>query len=745
MKYPTLRVPLLAAALVALCSPAFAQPVLRIPFVNQPPSLAAYAAGAPRGDEAAISDFRQRIPGDGIPASHRTTAYLSYDRTHLYIAFVCEDDPSQLRAQIAPREQIDEDDAVIVLLDTFASGQRYYTFSANPYGVQFDSIRTEGLAENRQYETVWRTQAQITPSGYAVLFSIPFRNLRFSRQDQQQWRIALGRRIARLNEYSYWPHLSSRVEGFAQQFARLEGLENISPGRNLQLIPYGAYTNARLLNRSLPLPRFETEAEARGGLDAKAVFADALTLDLTVNPDFSQVGTNDPQVTINRRFEVFFPELRPFFLENADYFQTPLNLFFSRRIGDPRFGARLTGKAGPWSLGMLAAGDRLPAALRSGPPGSWWTPDAYVYAGRAQYEFSNQSRLGFLITGREFDAGSNRVFAADGRWKMSQTWTLTGQAGASLDRPAYSRSVSGPFARIELARSGRHFSYQGDFTTISPKFRSELGFIPRVDIRQTRHSVSYYFWPLQGPVQSFGPSLTLLYNLDHTGRLQDKTAYADFMVNLYGTTTLRAGRYEAYEFYWGKGYRYGWWDVGFYSAPAAWLSFYGTAAAGSGLNYSPPQGLDPFLGRSLNLSTGLSLRPSARFRIDPLYLYNRFALDRGLGSAAGTPASGPVFNTHQARLKAAYQFTREVSLRLILDYEATLPNSAWIAATKQKSLRGDYLFTYLLHPGTVVYVGYTDRLEDFGLLPGGQFGALPSPSSRNARQFYVKLSYLFAF
>ena len=167
--------------------------------------------------------------------------------------------------------------------------------------------------------------------------------------------------IVRKNEVVFWPHITRRVEGFVQQLATLKGLERISPGRNLQLIPYGFFGRSRFLDTTTPgRTVYRAQNEWRTGLDAKVILRDALTLDLTLNPDFSQVESDEPQVTVNQRFEVFFPEKRPFFIGNAGFFQTPENLFFSRRIADPDVGVRLTGKLGRWAIGGLATDDRDP-------------------------------------------------------------------------------------------------------------------------------------------------------------------------------------------------------------------------------------------------------------------------------------------------------------------------------------------------------------------------------------------------
>src|SRR5439155_11127730 len=183
-----------------------------------------------------------------------------------------------------------------------------------------------------------------------------------------------------------------------------EGLESTSPGRNIQLIPYFTFTHARDLE--YPFPRYPTTTDNRAGLDGKIVLRNAFTLDLTLNPDFSQVESDDPQVTINQRFEVFFPEKRPFFIENAGFFATPISLFFSRQIADPQFGTRMTGKLGKWTLGALVIDDRQPGQAFTSSP---YNKRAVDGVARVTREFGNQSYIGGFFSSRDFADTSNRV------------------------------------------------------------------------------------------------------------------------------------------------------------------------------------------------------------------------------------------------------------------------------------------------------------------------------------------------
>src|SRR5712664_4262275 len=406
-------------------------PLSRIPRVHRAPKLEDFLENQPRESELTVTDFRQNSPGDGAPATEPTTAYLSYDDKNLYVVFVCQDESGAVRAHLSRREGSDQDDGVGVLLDTFRDFHRAYFFFSNPLGVQTDAIYTEGQGYDFSFDTLWGNSGRVTKDGYIVFFSIPFKSLRFSHGPEQTWGVALYRTILRKSEYDYWPYVTQRVEGLTQQFAPVGDLDNVSPGRNIQFIPYGLLANDHFLNQPNPLsaatpPAFLDRFEHRAGLDAKFVAKDSLTFDVTLNPDFSQVESDDPQVTINQRFAVFFPEKRPFFIENAGFFQTPVNLFFSRQIQDPQFGARMTGKVGDWTLGALVIDDRQPGQGQTS--GSEYDTRAVDGVVRIAREFGKQSYIGAFASTRDFADTSNRIVSLDARLKLSPHWVTDLQA-----------------------------------------------------------------------------------------------------------------------------------------------------------------------------------------------------------------------------------------------------------------------------------------------------------------------------
>jgi hypothetical protein len=290
---------------------------LTVPRLDHAPLLDQFLTMSPEGEAAArmvkVTGFRQRNPHDGQPASQRTEAYLGYDEKNLYVVFVCFDDPAKVRARMSRREDIFSDDNVEIMLDTFHDKRRAYAFQTNPLGVQWDAIWTEIPHEDSlgnisnfdsSFDTVWSSRGKLTKQGYVVWMSIPFKSLRFSPENQQTWGFILYRGILRENEDDFWPEISRRVEGRLGQAAVGDGLEGISPGRNMQFIPYGVMRSFHALDTRDPsAPTFDnSRAEFRGGLDSKFIIHDNLVLDVTANPDFSQVESDETQNTVNQRF-----------------------------------------------------------------------------------------------------------------------------------------------------------------------------------------------------------------------------------------------------------------------------------------------------------------------------------------------------------------------------------------------------------------------------------------------------------
>jgi hypothetical protein len=471
---------------------------------------------------------------------------------------------------------------------------------------------------------------------------------------------------------------------------------------------------------------------------------------------------------------VFFPEKRPFFIENAGFFATPVNLFFSRQIAAPQFGGRMTGKLGKWTLGTLLIDDRQPSLGFTSGPYATRAVDGVV---RITREFGKQSYIGGFASSRDFADTGNRVASLDARLKFSKNWVVDAQAvhtwtrqntNAGLSCLWFPQSSNGIGSQqgnalwLDASYTGRHFAFSTYYDDFSPNFCTELGFVNRIDIRQNNAFGNYFWRPENSKVIDFGPTLSETVDWNHAGILQDWQAAVGFQVDLKKQTTFNISRGEAYELFDGIDFRKHSTSISAATQPYKWISFSARYTQGIGENFFPAPGLLPFLGNTKRVNFGFTLRPSSRFRLDETLIYYR------LGTRAGwtTPPFSPgqsVFNNYLNRAKLHYQFTKELSLRLILDYNATLANSSLldlqtnlgsfdggpIAPTKE--FTADVLLTYLLHPGTAVYVGYNNGFSDLSLHPGATPGASPfitaqgAANNTNSRLFFVKVSYLLRF
>ena len=704
---------------------------LHITRLSTPPVLDDYINDNPPDGAMPVTNFIQRNPDDGKAASSETKAWLAYDVQNLYVIFVCRSNPGELRARFTKRDDIFADDFVGVLLDTFHDRQHAFEFFVNPYGIQLDGLNTEGQGDDWNFDTYWKSEGRLTSNGYAVRMAIPFKSLRFTSMDMQEWGFAFFRNIPARNENSFWPAVSNRENSFVAQFGDLEGFDHISPGRNIRLIPYIAGSGAHLLDQPADLPpRFLTNRDVRVGMDAKLVIRESLTLDATINPDFSQVESDDPQVTVNQRFEVFFPEKRPFFLENASYFQTPENLFFSRRVGDPVGGIRLTGRLGRWSIGLLAGADRGPGK-RVDPTDSRYGDYAPGGVLRIQRNVGKESTVGVFLSDYNFGASHNRVGSIDARWKIAKNWVAVGQAIASATRYLDGTRSAGPAYVANLNRSGLHFNYFVNYLDRNPGFHTDLGFVPRTDIRMTQQNINYQWRPKATPVSNFGFTSFTNGDWNRQYRFQDGFTGGTFFMNFRRATGFNIDHIWAYELYQGIGFHKSATEMFFYSDYFKHIGINAFFGDGTGVNYSPAAGVLASLASNQYGNTTITLRPNVRLRIQQTYFYTRLA---------------HVFTNHIFRNTVNYQFSPAWSLRAIIDYNAVLSNTTLADYETSKKFTGDLLLAYLPHPGTAVYLGYTNSRENLALLgEPATLVRIPNPDLQTGSQVFVKVSYLLRF
>jgi Domain of unknown function (DUF5916) len=783
---------------ILLCSIFFITVVLsagaatgvRIPRVTNAPRLEDFEDMTPRGNStqlAKVTDFVQQSPSDGKPATQRTEVYLGYDQVNLYMVWVCWDtDPHAIRGHLTRREAVTppDDDYIELTLDTFHDQRHGFLFDVNPRGVQADALWSEDSGADYSYDTVWDSSSKLTGQGYVIWMSIPFRSIRFHPTNEQVWGVTLMRYVARNDEYDYWPRVSSRISGRLNQEGLISGVENVSPGRNMQFNPYGYLSSLHSLDDRDPIqPRFDNrDLQGKIGLDSKIVFHDSLVLDTTINPDFAQIESDQPQNTVNQRFEVFFPEKRPFFLENSNFFsdtnigiyQTS-RLLFTRRIIEPSFGARLTGKQGPWNLGFFVADDRSPGLI---------VPDnsplsgtrAYFAVGRVSHDIGDQSSVGAIYVDREYNGNFNRVGGLDASFRLGKNWTswfrsvvsstyassdvvaainASGSSGNTIAAPAVGYTFGQNHEGV-INGVGRRFYYELQYQDITANFHTDAGFVPRTDIRNAAQYFHFYWRPEGKHLVFQGPELNTHDIWDHNGVGLQHGYNGDwvfsFRHNVFfapiggiETDVLRPVDFSGLP----NDHKYvqdiGGLVVG--GSPTRLITWRTQIIRDGTVLIVVPTGQLPITGNETYINQTMSIKPTGHLEID-----NTYILDRVLNGAAHHAS----FNNHIARSQWNYQFTRALSLRAILQYNGLLANPTYSSLQTTKDFSMDFLITYLIHPGTAVYVGYNSNLENLipGLCvpaPGGAVGCDPNGSGlvrsngfiNDGRVFFVKVSYLF--
>lgn len=459
-------------------------------------------------DAPVANHFIQNDPKEGLPATFDTEVRALYDDQALYFGvFARDDQPDSLIVSDLKKDfNINTSDVFRVIVDTFEDQRNGYQFAINPAGARWDAqMANEGRENNANWDAIWDVRTRRTETGWYAEIWIPFRTLKFREQDPQQWGLNFERRLRRLNEDSYWSPLPRIFNLERVSLAgTLDGMRGLRPGHSLRIKPYA-------LGSSSTLGSSKATRDADVGLDVKYGITNGLTLDATVNTDFSQAEADEQQVNLSR-FSLFFPEKRDFFLENSGIFQfgssdrqggnqggrqngsQDMLLFFSRRIGLSDAGdaipilggGRLTGRAGRYSIGALNIQQRATGTVASTNFGAL----------RVRRDLLANSDIGAVLLNKdEVGSGFNRVAGVDANFRFGFL-QLNGYAAKSFSPrqrvPGSGRDVS---TRASFNYESRKVQLRGQYSGIGQRFNDEMGFVPRVGVDNVLLYAGYRFRP----------------------------------------------------------------------------------------------------------------------------------------------------------------------------------------------------------------------------------------------------------
>lgn len=673
---------------------------VKIPRFSSPPKIDGKLENPLWQKGAVLDDFTQYEPQEGATPSEKTVAYIGYDHKNLYIALRCYDsNPKAVRAYLTNRDNVEGDDEVTIYLDTFDDKKRAFAFQVNPCGVQSDGIYTESQRRgggpnriDRNWDTFFLTDAYLDEEGYTVEMAIPFKSLRFPNSQTQLWGIQIKRNIRRKNEEIYWYPRSRNVNGFLVQSGTLIIDGDLERGRNFEVMP--VFTGLQPRNE-----KFEPEA----GLNFKYGITSDLTADMTYNPDFSQVEADMPQIDVNQRYALYYPEKRPFFLEGKDNFDTPFELVYTRKIIDPQWGGRLTGKIGKTTLGFLTTYDlnspdiNISEEEDDDDDEEEVTQSSLVNVFRLRQDLFSESYVGFILADKELGdswnkitRNFNRVGGIDGHFKFLNKYRFSFQVVGSQSKVGMDKTDLVPAMMFNFDRRGRHLSFSTNYTHIPPDFEASLGFFRRKDIRSFNSRLSYTILPQTNLIVDIRPSIEYRRIYDFDDILTDEEWELRLFMSgwrssyLWFNFSTGLERYEGIDFYKNE------FRGSFSSEPFSWLSGNLSFSFGDGIYYGDDEE-DPYLGYKTSKGARLTLRPLTNIRLDYDFRNNNFY--RGKGGEK-------VYTVNIISQRLTYQISRTLSLRFITDYNSY-----------HKEIFNSLLFSYELRPGTVFYVGVDDSQE----------------------------------
>jgi hypothetical protein len=647
--------------------------------------------------------FSQTTPNEGEPASQRTEVRVAYTEDTIYFSFISyDDDPTTIVVSDARRDvSLDETDSVLLILDTYQDEQNGFVFGTNPAAREYDGqlVRAgdggsfgsgmgAGGGFNINWDGVWAVRTELGDYGWSAEFSIPFKTLRYPKKDVQSWGVNYQRNIVRRNENAYWAPLGRQFNLLRLADAgELTDLE-IGRQRNLKIVPY-------VLGELSDVGEKGRDTDAEAGIDIKYSLTPSLTLDLTYNTDFAQVEADESQVSLDR-FNIFFPEKRPFFLENSGLFTAGksqrVELFFSRRIGLSRngdiipidYGARVSGGiGGGFNLGMMyMQTDELDGII----------PANRFGVARLNKELPNRSSLGAIFvsrdaTGRQSDLpDNNRTYGIDGRWGIGEYGLVSGFVAKTstpgLDGKDQSWSLTGDYDSEDWNLSagyldvGEHFNPEVGFLNRSGGYRNKSAralrrYRPqtsRIGLLEIRPHVSYNgYWNQDGFQQTGflhvdnhlvwknGYELHTAVNFTTEGLLRPYEIYPDIFVP---PGTYRNSEVHLYA----------------QTNPGAWVSFALSSTIGGFYN-----------GDRVAFSPSMNMRVGEHFSTELSWIQNNVDLPQG------------DFTTQVGRWRLSWSFTPKVALEALLQYNNV-----------DDYFSSNLRFSWLRKANTGLYVVYND-------------------------------------
>jgi Domain of unknown function (DUF5916) len=729
------RTPLLTWLVAGLLAAAVALPAAQAKTEEAVPVLA--KAAAPPVIDGVLDDpawasglkfdgFKTFKPDYGKDASQRTEAYIAYDAENFYFAFRCYDsDPAKVKGAVCRRDTVFQDDLVFVNLDTFNDRQSAFVFMINPCGIQGDGMLTTSGDVEVSFDTVWYSAGKIDDQGWTAEARIPLKSLRFPNRDPQTWRVLFIRFFTRTSEQVAFPALDPNygsLLGQAQPF-ELSGLKYKRVAELLPAFTFGRTQEATEDTQGELVRNKDLDIDDLS-LTGKLGLTSDLTLDGTINPDFSQVEADAGQIDFNQRYSLYYEEKRPFFLEGSELWQFggsveegPLSsLVYTRTIVDPSFGFKLSGKVTPRdTVAAIYAHDNLPGDEVD------VHPDFMI--GRYKHALKDDAYIGAFYTGREAGGAYNRVGGLDGRFRLSQTQTASFHLFGSLTKAPGAVSTDADHALgLQYIFSNRKWILDLGYQDISENFQVDSGFVYRTGLRRISAFAMYSIYPKSRFFQKIEPFYWSYQLFDTAAHMWESVNLFTLRFRLPRNSQLRFDTLLANEVFLGRRFDISGFGLQGQTQIAKQLYFQIFARRTGRVFYDPD---DPYQGYGTRAMASLGYQPITQLD---------FALSLSYQDLYRKSDRTKSYDYLILRSRNTFQLNKYLFVRGIVEY-----NDFY----KRMTLDGLVSFTYI--PGTVVFLGYGSALEQVewdeglpGFVESGRFRQMK-------RGFFLKISYNYRF
>jgi hypothetical protein len=665
-----------------------------------------------------VTGFKTYSPDYGLEMAEKTAAYMVYDSENLYFGFQCFDRrPELIKASLSKRDDIRPDDWVCVNLDSFNDQQSLYAFYINPLGIQTDSRYASGK-EDFSVDVIWYSAGRIDDKGYTVEVQIPLKSIRFAHGQKTEMGIIFERRISRRSEQGTYPPLKpERGFFFLTQMAPMEfyGLKKYTL---LEVLP--AYTHSQkysLDEDKLSRDRPEKDVSLTG----KYGITSSLILDGTYNPDFSQVEADAGQVDVNLRYDLFFPEKRPFFLEGNELFtiagastDNPLqSLVHTRKIIDPKAGFKLTGKIGKRdTIASIFAVDESPAAEEIPEPNAHFSVIRYKRA------LTQDSFIGLIYTGREQDERYNRVFGSDGQIRLSQSSVLNLHAFGSFSRESdESPEAEGHVFGADYFYDTRKLEVSLAVQDISQNFQTDTGYIIRTGLGRFSASFVPKFYPRSRFLRRIAPAVYTSQLEDHPSGLYETENSLSLNFVAVSSARLTLGYIYSTEVFLARRFETSGWTVQTGSQITKYFTFSITLRNGKAIRYSET----PFQARGTRATSSLVFQPSEKINLTLNLTYSDLYRESD---------SEKIYDYSIVRAKMTYQVNKYLFFRGIAEYNSY-----------RRQMLTDLLASFTYIPGTVIQFGYGSLYQKTAWEDGAYVDS--NRFFETKRGLFFKASYLW--